>query len=283
MVGPESSDAHSSVTNTRSNRGTGNSGSRIFYALNVESHTTQNVCSTSVISKSILSPQLIADNIATLKYVKDSIDGVDNNLNDSGSQFNLIHRSIIPDDKMQTVGRIVIRGAFSAPVQTDVALLSIKPAVSATNDVNIAPPLEVMFAVCDELNERIILTSDTVNKLELLQQYNVVHIPESIIAMTSTVDYEIGDQSASCDDDVIALDGSSESQVSTVQDTFVDRTVTPRNQPNVDSQLRSADYITLRNEQISDPSLNKYWEMARDKSEKWFLYSITLPSWSSQW
>jgi len=54
---------------------------------------------------------------------------------------------------MQTVGRIVIRGAFGAPVQTDVALLSIKPAVSDNNEVNIAPPLEVMFAVCDELNK----------------------------------------------------------------------------------------------------------------------------------
>jgi len=102
-----------------------------------------------------------------------------------------------------------------------------------------------MFAVCDELNERIILTSNIVNKLELLQQYNVVHIPESVIAMTSTVDDdEINDQSAFCDDDVIPLDGSSESLVSMVQDAFVDRTVTPSNQPDVDSQLHSA--ITLR-------------------------------------
>jgi len=101
-----------------------------------------------------------------------------------------------------------------------------------------------MFAVCDELNERIILTSDTVNKLALLQQYNVVHIPESVIAMTSAVDDGIGEQSSSCDDDVIPLDGSSESLVSTVKDTFVDRTVTPSTQPDVDSQMRSADYIT---------------------------------------
>jgi len=72
--------------------------------------------------------------------------------------------------------------------------------------------------------------------------------------MTSTVDDEIGDdQSASCDNDVIPLDGSSESLVSTVQDTFVDRTFTPSNQPDVDPQLRRADYITLRNEQITDP------------------------------
>jgi len=36
------------------------------------------------------------------------------------------------------------------------------------------------------------------------------------IAMTSTADDEIGDQSASYDDDVIPLDGSSDSIVSTV-------------------------------------------------------------------
>jgi len=72
-VGPESSDAHSSVTNTRNNRGSGNSGSRIFCASNVDSRTTRNVCSTSVISESILLPQSIADNNATLKYVKLSI------------------------------------------------------------------------------------------------------------------------------------------------------------------------------------------------------------------
>ena len=118
-----------------------------------------------------------------------------------GSQINLIRRSIIPDDKMQTVGRIAIRGAFGAPVQTDVALLSIKPAVSDNNEINIAPPLEVMFAVCDELNERIILTSDTVNKLEILQPYNVVHIPESVIAMTSTVDDGVDDLNESSGDD----------------------------------------------------------------------------------
>jgi hypothetical protein len=102
--------------------------------------------------------------------VKVAIDGVDDNLdalNDSGSQIKLIRRSIVPDGKMQTVGRIAIRGACGAPVQTDVALLSIKPAVSDNNEINIAPPLEVMFAICDELNERIILTSDTVNKPEL--------------------------------------------------------------------------------------------------------------------
>ena len=114
-----------------------------------------------------------------MKYVKVAIDGVDVDieaLHDSVSPVNLIRRSIIPEGQRQAVGRMVVREAFGAPVQTDVVLLSIKPAVSGTNEIHIAPPLVVMFAVCEELNQRIILTADTVNKLDLLQQYNTIHI-----------------------------------------------------------------------------------------------------------
>jgi Zinc knuckle len=274
-VGPESNETYSSEVASpqtpRYSRGTSNT--RIFYPSNADSHTSSNVCSSAVMAEPYLSPQSIADNIVTLKYVKVAIDGVDNNLdalNDSGSQINLTRRSIVPEDKMQTVGRIAIRGAFGAPVQTDVALLSIKPAVSDINEVNIALPLEVMFAVCDELNERIILTSDTVNKLETLQQYNVVHISKSNIAMANTVDDEVDDPNESSEDDVIPLDGSSESLVSTVQNTSIDCTITTSNQPGVDSQMRSADYVTLRNEQLADPSLSKYWDMARDSQKNGF-------------
>jgi hypothetical protein len=277
------SNAVGPVLSTRYSRDSGNT--RVFYPSNAEIHTSRDVCSSAVIAESFLSPQSIADNISTLKYVKVAIDGVDNNLealNDSGSQINLIRRSIIPDGKMQMVGRIAIRGAFGAPVQTDAAFLSIKPAVSDNNEVNIAPPLEVMFAVCDELNERIILTSDTIDKLELLQQCNVVHIPEPVIAMTSVVDDAVDDLDESSDDDVIFLDGRSEPIVSSVPNNAIDRTITTSNQPDADSQMRSADHVALRNEQIAGPSLSKYWDMARN-NHGWFSRSrrITISSCSS--
>ena len=136
----------------------------------------------------------------------------------------------------------------------------------AVDEVNVAPPLQVMFAVCDELNERIILTYDTVKKFELLQQYSVIHVPEAVNAMTNIVDMEDDDLSGSSDDDVIPLDGSSECVVASIQDS----SVTPPNrpttsdQPDIDSQMRSAVYVTLHNEQITDLSLSKYWGMARD-------------------
>ena len=40
--------------------------------------------------------------------------------------------------------------------------------------------------------------------------------------------------------------------------------------PDIDSQMRSADYVTLRKEQITNPSLSKYWGMARDGQKNRF-------------
>ena len=70
-IEPVSSDSQSSVAVVRQSRG--NCGSRIFYVSNSISDgpVTQNVCTTSVITEPNLSPQSIADNIATLKICQD--------------------------------------------------------------------------------------------------------------------------------------------------------------------------------------------------------------------
>jgi hypothetical protein len=85
--------------------------------------------------------------------------------------------------------------------------------------VNIAPAYETLFAVCEELNEQIILTADTVRHLNSMKQYNVIHVPESITvkSLVSTVPDEVvdEDEKSSQDDDVILpLDGNSDPVVS---------------------------------------------------------------------
>ena len=40
--------------------------------------------------------------------------------------------------------------------------------------------------------------------------------------------------------------------------------------------MRSADYITLRNEQLTDPALRKYWDMARDNHKNGFFMQDSL-------
>jgi hypothetical protein len=91
------------------------------------------VCHTSVMNEKPMSSQLIVDNLAPLQYGRISIDGLEGDLmalHDSGSQINLIRRSLLPDDQQQSVGKIDIRGAFGAPIQTEVVMLAIKPATS---------------------------------------------------------------------------------------------------------------------------------------------------------
>jgi hypothetical protein len=90
------------------------------------------------------SSQLIVENLAPLQYVRISIDGLNGDfvaLHDSGSQINLIRRSLLPDDEQQSVGKIGIRGAFDAPIQTEVVMLAFKPTVLECYEVSIMPGL----------------------------------------------------------------------------------------------------------------------------------------------
>jgi hypothetical protein len=119
---------------------------------------------------------------------------------------------LIPEEKLKSVGQIAIRGAFGSPVHSEVVMLTVKPATSAPHEVNIAPSREVLFAVCEDLNEQVILTADTVRQLELLKTYNVIHVPELITAK-SQVEH-IDDASDSSEiNDILPLDGRAETLI----------------------------------------------------------------------
>jgi hypothetical protein len=108
-------------------------------------------------------------NFSKLSYVPICIQGVTGNhdaLNDSGSQVNLIKRYLLQQlPEIQTTGCVGIKGIVGPAIETDLVLLDIKPAPTEVGCTNIAPPLREIFAVCDELNEDIILTADTVKRL----------------------------------------------------------------------------------------------------------------------
>jgi hypothetical protein len=66
--------------------------------------------------------------------------------------------------EIQTNGRVSIKGIVGPAIEADLALLDIKPAPMEVGYTNIATPLREILAVCDELNEDIILTADTVKR-----------------------------------------------------------------------------------------------------------------------
>ena len=64
------------------------------------------------------------------------------------------------------------------------------PVATEANCVNIAPPLSELFAVCDDLNEQIILTADTVHRLSPLKSYEslVITEPATLVLSDETHD-----------------------------------------------------------------------------------------------
>jgi len=60
------------------------------------------------------------------------------------------------------------RGVIGPAVETALTILDISPATMDADTINIVPPLREVFAVCEGLNENIILTADTVNRLVAL-------------------------------------------------------------------------------------------------------------------
>jgi len=76
------------------------------------------------------------------------------------------------------MGRINIKGVVGPAVETDLTMLDISPTASEPGVVNIAHSLREIFAVCDGLNENVILMADTVRRLATLKDY------ESFVATT---------------------------------------------------------------------------------------------------
>jgi len=106
--------------------------------------------------------------------------------------------------------------------------------------VNIAPPLSELFAECDDLNEHIILTADTVYHLSPLKGY------ESLVITTPAP----------------TLLSDNAKPVSH-EDTITERHY------EIDSQW--ADTVTLINEQKDDPALVKYFDMVRQGHKQFFI------------
>jgi hypothetical protein len=74
------------------------------------------------------------------------------------------------------------------------------------------PLAKFLFAVCEDLNEQVILTADTVHQLELLKTYNLIHVPELITAKSQAE--HVGDASDSSEiDDILPLDGRAETLI----------------------------------------------------------------------
>ena len=93
-------------------------------------------------------------------------------IHDNGSEINLINRELVEQlSNLPTMGRIQIKRVGGPAVETDSTLLDrpISPTASESYFINIASPLWEALAICDGLNESLLLTADTVWRLKAMK------------------------------------------------------------------------------------------------------------------
>jgi hypothetical protein len=212
-------------------------------------------------------------NFSKLSYVPICIQGVTGNhdaLNDSGSQVNLIKRDLLQQlPEIQTTGRVSIKGIVGPAIETDLALLDIKLAPTEVGCMNIAPPLREIFAVCDELNEDIILTADTVKRLSTLNDY------DALIAVNQATVTDVHNTIANVNVQPDVNDANRITSVisSNSDDDKNDKTdhIDVLSGQRTETDLTSADTVTLIKEQSEDPNLKKYFEMVKKGNKMFFI------------
>jgi hypothetical protein len=188
-------------------------------------------------------------------------------LHDSGSQVNLIKSELLRQlPEMPTAGRISIKGIVGPAIETDLVSLEIKPAPTDDNCVNIAPHLTEIFAVCDELNEGIILTDDTVKRLTALNDY------DTLIAVNQVTATEINDGTVDTNADTSVDVQVTESPAKMNTGANDDRRdcIDVPDCLHTETDLKSADTVTLIKEQHEDSNLSKYFDMANNGNKLFF-------------
>ena len=217
------------------------------------SHRQADLCSNGIIT----------EGLSKLHYLPVSIrgiNGIQQALNDSGSEINLIERTLIDHiTQLPSQGRVKIKGIVGPAVETDIVLLDVSPVALEADCRNIAPPLREIFAVCDDLNEQIILTADTVNRLSALRSYESVVVPENIASSVDVVN--------------VNNDGVVPTTHGTENATNSDNTTNPITQTETHFEIdsRSADTATLINEQMNDPTLSKYYDLIQQGNKQFFV------------
>jgi hypothetical protein len=111
---------------------------------------------------------------------------------------------------------------------------------------------------CNGLNEQIILTADTVNRLSVLKSYESVVVPENV---TSSMD--VVDADNNHNNEVMQTTDEMENVPNANVEISKDDATVPITETHFEVDSKSADTVTLINEQMNDPTLAKYFDMVQ--------------------
>jgi len=120
-----------------------------------------------IVEQEIINDVSVAEDFSELIYLPIQLVNcptIINGLYDSGSELTVLADEVIPQQHLQRVGRVKLRGIFGDSVDADLVLLKMRLADSTQDNKY----LNIHCAVCDGINDSLILTADVVRKLTQL-------------------------------------------------------------------------------------------------------------------
>jgi hypothetical protein len=235
-------------------------------SVNNDCHTALPDDNTDTMNKRIPS---LADDFSQLVYIPIQFANgttVLNGLYDSGAELSVLAKGVLPHEELQRVGQVKLRGIFGDPVDADLVLVKMRLADSPQN----SDYLNIHCAICEGVNDPLVLTADVVRKLTQLR--NAEHTQVKCLEIKNT------EQSSDINGISNALQQITETEP--INDCFSD---TDNNTIDCDDSVdddnlncetadwqvdhalgctQKADIEKLINEQKSDLSLQQAWTLA---------------------
>ena len=158
------------------------------------------------------------------------------------------------------------KGVVGPVAETDLTLLDISPTASEAGFINIAPPFREVFAICDGLNENVILTADTVRCLATVGNYESLFATTVVNDSATTVDENV---------DLISKSRNIETTNDAIENEPLVETASNVEQTGTDfhieTEMTSADTKTLIKEQADDSTQHNNFDMARNGKKQFFF------------
>ena len=107
------------------------------------------------------------NDFSPLRYVDVNIAGLSNQIRglyDTGAELSVVSSRALPDFEIQRIGNVKLRGIVGAPVEADLIILPIRLAGENQTFSN-HDYLQIHCALCDNMNDDLVLTADVVRRL----------------------------------------------------------------------------------------------------------------------
>jgi Integrase core domain/Integrase zinc binding domain len=211
--------------------------------------------------------------LATLNFVNINVgNNIVKSLIDGGSELNIIRRSEIADLSLKPIAEVVLRGIIGKGMSAPLVRMPVRlndELLSNNDDVN------VLFAVCDELNETCILSIPTVNLLNEVLNKKLLACDD-----VSSFDSDVKGGESPCVNAVVTRSQSAvkpvigntynndcETYESHDDDVYKDKDETfidvDESIKIIRSDIGIANADAFADEQKSDPTLSVSWTFAR--------------------